>query len=164
MDKKKCEYCGEEIHINTRRCAFCNSIVREVAPEEFQIPPTPIEESKGNEEQGQLINQPKESYDFCKDKEENRLVSANHVTYGENGSKESHQYKPLKNGFKVLFAALSAYPPGIGQLVSVIAAIIFMADDDADRKSYGSALLTSSLIFFMIWIFLIWFAARQQII
>ena len=158
--KKKCEYCGEEIHINSRRCPFCNSIVKEVAPEELQIPPITIEEPNGNKERDQLNNEPKESYAFQNEKEENKFDSGNYMVCKNNSSRESQQYESLKNGFKVLFAALSAFPPGIGQLVSVIAAIIFMADDDDDRKSYGTALLTSSLIFFIFWITVVWFAGR----
>ena len=30
MNYKKCEHCGEEIHIRSKKCPFCNQLVAEV--------------------------------------------------------------------------------------------------------------------------------------
>ena len=35
MEFKKCEHCGEQIHIRSKKCPFCNEVVEEnPAPEE----------------------------------------------------------------------------------------------------------------------------------
>ena len=34
MEYKKCEHCGEEIHIRSKKCPFCNQTVEEVPPQE----------------------------------------------------------------------------------------------------------------------------------
>ncbi len=58
--------------------------------------------------------------------------------------------KPLGNGMKVFLTALSTFP-WIGQLIGIIAAIVFMNSEyDADRKSFGVALMVSSLTFFVV--------------
>jgi len=36
MRYKKCEHCGEEIHIRSKKCPFCNQAVAEVSPEEIK--------------------------------------------------------------------------------------------------------------------------------
>lgn len=58
--------------------------------------------------------------------------------------------KPLSNGMKVFLTTLCAVIPCLGQLAGVIAAILFLNSDDADRRSFGAALLVSSLIVFVI--------------
>lgn len=59
--------------------------------------------------------------------------------------------KPLGNGLKVFLTVLAAIVPGIGQLVGVITAIVFMnSDGDSDRRSFGIALLVASLLMFVI--------------
>ncbi|MBZ4644852.1 MAG: hypothetical protein PWR27_276 [Petroclostridium sp.] len=56
------------------------------------------------------------------------------------------QKNSLSNGLKVLFAMISTIPL-VGQLFGIILAIIYMnAEGDADKKSYGKALLTGTLI------------------
>ncbi|HOM02382.1 MAG TPA: zinc ribbon domain-containing protein [Acetivibrio sp.] len=61
------------------------------------------------------------------------------------------QKKSLGNGMKVFMVMLSNLLPGIGQLFGVIAAIVFMSvEGDKDRKSFGKALLISSVIAFVI--------------
>lgn len=61
------------------------------------------------------------------------------------------QKKPLGNGRKVFIVTLSNLVPGIGQLFGAISAIAFMnTEGDKDRKSFGSALLVSSVIAFVV--------------
>ncbi|MDP4182139.1 MAG: hypothetical protein Q8942_13745 [Bacillota bacterium] len=63
----------------------------------------------------------------------------------------SMDVKPLSNKMKVLLTTVSAFVPWLGQLIGLIAAIVFMNyEDDEDRKSFGRALLVSSLIVFLI--------------
>jgi len=59
--------------------------------------------------------------------------------------------QPLGNGMKVFMVTLSNLLPGIGQLFGVIAAIVLMnTEGDKDRKSFGVALLVSSVIAFVV--------------
>lgn len=58
--------------------------------------------------------------------------------------------KPLSNGMKVFLTTLCVFVPCLGQLIGVIASILFINSDDADRRSFGSALLVSSLIVFVV--------------
>lgn len=52
---------------------------------------------------------------------------------------------------KVFMVTLSNLVPGIGQLFGVISSIVFMnTEGDTDRKSFGTALLVSSVISFVV--------------
>ncbi|MGE5330027.1 MAG: hypothetical protein ACM3KR_11060 [Deltaproteobacteria bacterium] len=132
MDKKKCEFCGEAIHINTRRCPFCGSIVSEVPQEvitdgEKQAISEEAIENRGEKEQAAVGE------------------SGDSLTIGYNQNSQ----KPLSNAKKVLITALSCVIPGFGQMLGIIAAIIFMSDEeDADRRSFGKSLLVASLVIF----------------
>lgn len=58
----------------------------------------------------------------------------------------------LGNGMKVLLTIISVIIPGFGQLAGIITAVIFMNYEcDSDRQSFGAALLTASLIFFVLY-------------
>lgn len=48
MEYKKCEHCGEQIHIRSQKCPFCNQTVAEV-PEEI-IKEDEVEKQEQNEE------------------------------------------------------------------------------------------------------------------
>ena len=57
----------------------------------------------------------------------------------------------LSNWTKVMLTALVVLIPGIGQIVGIIFGLVFIANDrDADRRSYGGALITVSIIAFII--------------
>ena len=57
----------------------------------------------------------------------------------------------LSNWTKVMLTALVVLIPGIGQIVGIIFGLVFIANDrDADRRSYGGALITASIIAFVI--------------
>ena len=46
MNYKKCEHCGEEIHIRSKKCPFCNQLVAEVEEKTEEQ----IEKEENNEE------------------------------------------------------------------------------------------------------------------
>lgn len=57
----------------------------------------------------------------------------------------------LSNWTKVMLTALAVLLPGIGQIIGVILGLVFVANDtDADRRSFGAALITVSVIAFVI--------------
>lgn len=63
----------------------------------------------------------------------------------------SLKIKTLSNWTKVMLTSLSVMVPGIGQIVGIISGLVFVANDtDADRRSFGAALITVSVIAFII--------------
>ncbi len=63
----------------------------------------------------------------------------------------------LSNWSKVFLSALAVIIPGIGQLVGIIVGLVMVANDrDSDRRSYGAALLTVSILVFLIQL-IFWF-------
>ncbi len=56
----------------------------------------------------------------------------------------------LSNWTKVFLCTLSVIIPGVGQVIGLIAGIVFVSNDrDSDTRSYGAALLTVSMIVFL---------------
>ncbi len=63
----------------------------------------------------------------------------------------------LSNWTKVFLCALSVIIPGIGQLIGLISGLVMISNDnDSDKRSYGAALLTVSIIIFVIQL-IFWF-------
>jgi ABC-type dipeptide/oligopeptide/nickel transport system permease component len=64
--------------------------------------------------------------------------------------------KPLNNNFmsnwaKVILSALAVIIPGVGQIVGIILGLVFVAsDNNADKRSYGAALITVSVVVFIL--------------
>lgn len=52
----------------------------------------------------------------------------------------------LSNGMKVFIVAMTLLIPGVGYIVGLVLAIIFMGKDDKDHKTFGKALLTLVII------------------
>ncbi|NLL70550.1 MAG: zinc-ribbon domain-containing protein [Epulopiscium sp.] len=73
---------------------------------------------------------------------------------------------PLNNWIKVLLSVLVPAIPGLGALVGLIFGIVFMAKEDIDRKTFGRALLTVSIIFILFFCscaFVFYFAMQEII-
>lgn len=141
---KKCEYCGEEIHINSKRCSFCGSIVKGTPQkEEVEIPPILLEAVDGS-------NEGIGASDLKKETAETEAV--NYSNNRQNNFKGLQNTQPLSNALKVFLSTISVIP-GIGQIIGIIAAILYMSSDeqDIDRKSFGKALLIACLVLFVIW-------------
>lgn len=57
----------------------------------------------------------------------------------------------MGNWAKVILAALAVFIPGIGQIIGIIVGLVFISNDiNADKRSYGAALVTVSLVVFII--------------
>lgn len=118
---KKCNYCGEAVPADAGRCPYCGSILP--TAEVAAAPETGDEHAAGDNQIPQNL---------------------------PDGYRE-YRKPPLGNGMKVFLTILFTMIPGLGQLAGIITAIVFMnADDDADRKSFGVAILVASLIMFVI--------------
>lgn len=68
------------------------------------------------------------------------------------GSPDMGNAKPsISNAMKVFITSICNFIPGIGQLVGVIIAVVFMnSEGDTDKRSFGLALLVNSIIVFVI--------------
>ena len=57
----------------------------------------------------------------------------------------------ISNWTKVILSALAVIIPGIGQIIGIILGLVFVSDDsNADKRSYGAALITVSVVVFII--------------
>ncbi|NSW90637.1 MAG: hypothetical protein HPY74_08180 [Firmicutes bacterium] len=149
-DKKRCEYCGEEIYASVRRCPFCGSLlqiekcwdVQEISRESFKIypevnvPDTGTDSINTGDTNSEKINNQETGFILVGEpykKEESVAIGTN----------------PLSNGLKVFLTIISTIIPGFGQLLGIITAIFFMnSEEDPDRRSFGLALLIASLLMF----------------
>jgi hypothetical protein len=122
---RKCSFCGENIEIDLGRCPYCASLQN--------VKIDSVEEKFDHKTETILNNSPKQ--------------------IGENLKREKRE-KPLGNGFKVLITMICTVIPCFGQLVGIIAGIIFMSSEDeiygADKRSFGLALLIVNIIMFIL--------------
>ena len=55
------------------------------------------------------------------------------------------------NWTKVMLSAMAVIIPGIGQIIGLIIGLVFVSNDiDADKRSFGAALLTVSVVSFIL--------------
>lgn len=162
MEYKKCEHCGEQIHIRSKKCPFCNEIVEEV-PEatnivENQEEMTVSEVTENTENVQDNQNDIKEALNEFK--KSNELKENINFSIGNEEPKDyvykaevrhSIEYvEPMSNWFKVFISALCTVPL-IGQLVGSFMGVYFVTYEDTDRRAFGKALITLSIIMFFIY-------------
>ena len=131
-DQKYCPYCGKEV----------NDIFNNIDNQNTKIETMEEEESTitGRSEEESVVE--------TKLLEETPYLSENKIGTNQNLVEVNRQ--PLSNWIKVTLSILVPALPGIGALIGIIAAIIFMTKEDEDRKTFGYALLTYSVIFFIL--------------
>lgn len=175
--QKKCGFCGESIPAGAGRCPYCGSILEVGINSDYRI----SEDNRtaddvntansGNEQTDYSQAANSQSQDTFESNTENGGNHSNNAESNNQAQKPiyksseqnfNNQYVPyshsdygnrkqLSNGIKVLLTAIAVGIPGLGQLIGIIAAIIFMnAEGDSDRKSFGVALLVASLIVFVL--------------
>lgn len=160
MQYKKCEHCGEEIHIRSKKCPFCNQTVEEVIPEEpkeenvvEENPTTETPEMEKTENNNEDINY-----------EKNNMAMPPHINLevGAGGEPKDYVYKaevrhsleyttPLSNTAKVFISALCTLPI-VGQLVGGFLGVFFSTYEDSDRRSFGRALIFLSIFMFVMYL------------
>lgn len=131
-DQKYCPYCGKEV----------NDIFNNIDNQNTKIETMEEEESTitGRSEEESVVE--------TKLLEETPYLSENKIGTNQNLVEVNRQ--PLSNWIKVSLSILVPALPGIGALIGIIAAIIFMTKEDEDRKTFGYALLTYSVIFLIL--------------
>lgn len=161
-NSKKCSYCGMDIPSNAGRCSYCGSLLEvKVDQNVFKDPQDAEPSSLKGETQGTENSWEASSFksDSHTQPEARPVFEANTVPGGGNSYRQDYKMpsygrssrEPLSNGLKVFLTILFTVIPGLGQLAGIITAIVFMnTDDDADRKSFGVALLVASIILFVL--------------
>lgn len=140
IEKKRCSYCGEDISPESRRCPYCGSLADAGTTDAVVINKPVIEVE---ETQGTLDSITQETADVEK-------IAVPHEPPYRIPEKITAA-STLSNALKVFITVVCTIVPGLGQLAGIIIAIIFInSGDDDDRKSFGTALLISSLIVFVI--------------
>lgn len=156
---KKCDFCGEEISRELRRCPYCGSLL-EIHGENYTKDLT----ENGSTADAETFDEEttSKSVDFVLVKDSSEESAGIAVTENLEESSEIQRVNKaaikghikkntLSNGLKVFLTIISTIIPGLGQLVGIIISILFMNDEhDEDKRSFGIALLVASLVFFAI--------------
>lgn len=154
MGKKNCEFCSEEIHINSRRCPFCAGIQKEI-PSENEDLNAPAPDQPDNEVREIRLEKKDEQFENHEEKNQEEVKKESPIWYTDPNAAnyEARQTEPMiSNGLKVFLSVVSSVIPGVGQIIGIISAIIFMSNEqDSDSKSFGKSLLIASLIMFGVW-------------
>ena len=166
MEYKKCEHCGEQIHIRSKKCPFCNEIVAEVpveveenleAQENIEI--EEYAENKINEQEGASETSTEEAFDEFK--KNNELKENVNFAVG-NGEPKDYVYKaevrhsieyvrPMSNWYKVFISAFCTFPI-FGQLIGSFLGVYYVTNEDNDRKGFGKALIVLSVVMFLVYL------------
>lgn len=164
MEFKKCEHCGEAIHIRSQKCPFCNQVVSNV-PEEI----IKVEESNNSEIENKTFeNEVKEEKEEVTTETEgmkdmyNTQPNAVNFVVGNNGEPKDYVYKaevrhsleytnPMSNTVKVFVSALCTLPI-MGQIIGAFLGVFFSTYEDSDRRSFGRALILLSIFMFVLYI------------
>lgn len=136
--KKRCIYCGEEIDENAGRCPTCGSLADKSVIDGI--------EEKINDSNTVVLDEIPQNIE--------KQVKNYSPNVSNTNIPENQPYQPkskLSNGLKVFLTALSVAVPFLGQIAGIIIAIVYMnTSDDEDKKSFGTALLVVSLVFFIL--------------
>ncbi len=68
--------------------------------------------------------------------------------------------KAISNWTKGVLTFLTVLIPGIGQIIGLIAGLVFLSDEAKDKRSFGSVLIAISIITFSVLAFL-WFLFKE---
>lgn len=62
-----------------------------------------------------------------------------------------HNHNSIGNWAKVLLSAMAVFIPGLGQIIGIIIGLVLVSNDtDSDKRSFGAALLTVSVVAFVL--------------
>lgn len=166
MEYKKCEHCGEQIHIRSKKCPFCNEVVAEVPVEvEENVQTHDNIETDGNTEtkvnEQEEVNEISTEGAFDEFKKNSELKENINFAVG-NGEPKDYVYKaevrhsieyvkPMSNWFKVFISAFCTFPI-IGQLIGSFLGVYYVTNEDNDRKGFGKALIVLSVVMFLVYL------------
>lgn len=151
-----CNYCGEEIHTGSRRCPYCGSLLK-VEFGEFPVsfPPAqtvaavPDTRETGEMQQGDM---PAQAHDSATENMKTQ-VQVSQAVFGPARplpDAEKGDTAPLSNSKKVWLVVITTLIPGLGQLIGVIASVLYLNSLEEDRRTFGSSLLVASIVVFFL--------------
>lgn len=77
---------------------------------------------------------------------ERQLLLNNNTSYNRNLDDA-----PMSNWVKVTLSGIAVFIPGLGQILGIILGLVFVSDDvSSDKRSYGAALITVSVVAFVL--------------
>ncbi|MCX8131756.1 MAG: hypothetical protein N3I35_16885 [Clostridia bacterium] len=180
VPKKKCSFCGEDIDVGLSRCPYCGSLLdfsinssvgcinnNDQAQTNNNYSGEPeVCGNVSNSLDGECLKNVMKSDDGepLKQAVEQTDVNNRHHNTVQNSNTQIKQNlyiinddngrKPLGNGLKVFLTVISTVIPGFGQILGIIISIVLMNSEDekygTDKKSFGLALLVSSLVMFVL--------------
>ncbi|MBM7686405.1 MAG: hypothetical protein PWP07_1678 [Epulopiscium sp.] len=155
-----CRECGKIIEDGQKECPYCGTEVNDTINIENHIEDhienrnVEVKSEKDEEEpiikiisDEPIIKTTPEEEPTIKTKHFEESPSVTENKFGSNQKIPEKNTQPLNNWIKVTLSVLISALPGIGSLIGIIAAIIFMTKEDEDRKTFGYALLTYSIIY-----------------
>jgi hypothetical protein len=162
LDTRSCSFCKEEISMGLRRCPYCGSLLDEIKQESLESGPDNQKFSSDGDaaqmymeqnDDGTIVIKECEDISTCESKDKTEFEGLKNITQTQEIPKSTYVNSPkssLSNGLKVFLTVISTIIPGIGQLIGIIISVLLINSDDADRNSFGVALMVSSLLFFLI--------------
>ena len=126
QEKQKCRYCGEALDRIGSRSPHCGSLQQRNRPVAQRNKKVAIREN---------------------------IEGDGFILIGDSsGIKENRKGKdsPIRNGKKVFLSIICAILPRVGQIAGIIAGLIFMYSVHDDSRSFGKALITASIVMFII--------------
>ncbi|HOJ10173.1 MAG TPA: hypothetical protein PK733_06225 [Clostridiales bacterium] len=174
-EMRKCEYCGEDIHFKSSRCPFCGSLLKMNISNDTNSSTnintnTNIDANADanadinadtnvdtNANAAYIQNNNVAGIDYEDRNYTGNIYNVDEYTGGSQTKNSYEDNKPapvpeyqLSNGMKVFLTVIASIIPGLGQVIGIIIAIVFMnSEEDPDRRSFGVALLVSSVIIFV---------------
>ena len=158
MECKKCEFCGEQVHIRSKKCPFCENVLSEepIVAEEPESASETVAEAQTEE----MFENSSETQDVFQ-QELNPQTTTQPKFNVMVGTEEPKDYiykaevrhsveyiKPLSNWIKTFLSAFCVVP-FFGQIVGAFFGVYYSASEDIDRRSYGSSLITLSVLVFL---------------
>jgi len=146
-----CRECGKFIENDQQQCPYCGTEVNDTIDIENQnaeINTDIYAEIKSVDEEEPVFQ--RESFDEAPYEASYETPYLRENKYNTVHNPVEFNTPPLSNWIKVTLSVLIPALPGLGALIGVIAAIIFMTKEDEDRKTFGYALLTYSVIFLVL--------------
>ncbi len=159
MEYKKCEHCGEKIHIRSQKCPFCNQTVseepKEIIKDDAETTVN-VANTQSEEEKNVIVENNIDTNDI--NNEEPRI----NFEIGSNGEPKDYIYKaevrhsleytnPMSNIAKVFISALCTFPI-LGQLIGVFLGVFFSTYEDTDKRTFGKALIYLSIFMFVVYL------------
>ncbi|HOQ16218.1 MAG TPA: hypothetical protein PLC16_00315 [Defluviitaleaceae bacterium] len=147
-----CRECGKILDENQKECPFCGTYLGDqTAKEETGLSSNPLNQTNPGPSTDNSFNYSSSGPGSSQDYGYKTTTDYSYSSMGGTGSMNNNPYspmvtEPLNNWVKVILSFVSSWIP----LVGIIAGIIFMVKEDQDRKSFGQALLTMSIVVFVL--------------